>query len=76
VTGRLHSAHLMRHTFASRLLKAGLTLFEMKELLGHKNIQSTMRYSHLEKNVTSAKAVDIMNAQQVEQNRSKLKSVS
>jgi site-specific recombinase XerD len=73
--GLPHSAHIMRHTFASRLLKAGLTLVELKDLLGHKNIQSTMRYLHLEKDITSSKAVDILNARQVEHNRSNLKSV-
>jgi site-specific recombinase XerD len=52
-----------------------MTLLELKELLGHRSIQSTMRYAHLEKNVTSSKAVDIINARHVEQNREKLKSV-
>jgi integrase len=70
------TVHLFRHTFASRLLKAGMTLLELKELLGHKNIQSTMRYAHLEKNVTSGKATDILNALQVDKNRAKLKVVS
>lgn len=69
------TVHLLRHTFASRLLKAGLTIVELKELLGHKNIQSTLRYLHLEKNVTTHKAADIMNARQVKKNRSKLKVV-
>jgi len=56
--------------------KAGMTLFELKELLGHKNIQSTMRYAHLEKNVTNGKATDILNALQVDKSRAKMKVVS
>jgi integrase len=41
--------HDLRHTFASRLLKNGETLRVVQDLLGHKNIQQTMRYAHLER---------------------------
>jgi site-specific recombinase XerD len=70
------TVHQMRHTFASRLLKEGMTLFQLKELLGHKNIQSTMRYAHLEGNGSTEQAAEIFNARQVEKNRAKLKVVS
>ncbi|MBT6046999.1 MAG: site-specific integrase [Candidatus Scalindua sp.] len=39
--------HKFRHTFASRLVMAGASLFDVKELLGHTDIQSTMVYAHL-----------------------------
>lgn len=39
--------HDLRHTFASQLAMAGVELFTIKELLGHKSIDMTMRYSHL-----------------------------
>ena len=39
--------HDLRHTYASRLVMAGVDLVTVKELLGHADIQTTMRYSHI-----------------------------
>lgn len=39
--------HCLRHTFCSRLVMAGVPLAVVKELMGHKSILTTMRYSHL-----------------------------
>jgi site-specific recombinase XerD len=39
--------HSLRHTFASWLAIAGLPLRGIQELLGHKSILTTERYSHL-----------------------------
>lgn len=39
--------HDTRHTFASRLVQRGVPIPEVQQLLGHRDIQMTMRYSHL-----------------------------
>jgi integrase len=42
-----YSWHVHRHTFASRLVMAGVNLKAVQTLMGHKTITMTMRYSHL-----------------------------
>ncbi len=39
--------HNTRHTAASRLVMAGVDLYTVKEILGHKTLAMTARYSHL-----------------------------
>lgn len=54
--------HTLRHTLASRLVQSGLSIYEVKEILGHSDIQTTMRYSHLERVDAMKKAKDVLNA--------------
>ena len=39
--------HDLRHSVASFLVNAGRSLYEVQELLGHADIRTTSRYSHL-----------------------------
>ncbi|MGA9752418.1 MAG: tyrosine-type recombinase/integrase [Acidobacteriota bacterium] len=39
--------HTLRHTFASRLVAAGVGLHVVQRLLGHQSIAMVMRYAHL-----------------------------
>jgi site-specific recombinase XerD len=52
-----YTIHTIRHSFATHLLDNGTDLFTIKELLGHTNLQTTMRYMHL----TSRRVDEITN---------------
>jgi integrase/recombinase XerD len=41
------SSYWLRHTYAQNLLHSGRTIYEVKEMMGHDNIQSTQRYLYV-----------------------------
>ncbi len=52
-----HGPHLLRHTFCTRLHQKGVTPFIIKDLAGHKSLDTTMRYIKIE-NKEQAEALD------------------
>lgn len=52
--------HDFRHTVATRMVEAGIDLAVVQEILGHANIQTTMRYAHPVPE-RKQKAIDILN---------------
>jgi integrase len=51
--------HACRHTYATRAIEAGVNIRVLQQLLGHKTIQTTLRYAHVADN-TLSDAVDKM----------------
>jgi integrase len=44
-----------------RLIQNGMSVYEVREILGHGDIKTTMRYAHLEQRQVTSKARDVIN---------------
>jgi integrase len=54
------TVHTLRHTHASRLIQNGMSVYEVKSVLGHADIRTTMRYAHLEQATVTSRARDLI----------------
>lgn len=50
------TVHTLRHTHASRLIQHGMSVYEVRSILGHADIRTTMRYAHLEQRAVTQRA--------------------
>jgi len=48
------TVHTLRHSFATHLLMNGVNIREVQELLGHKNVETTMIYTHVIRSMSKA----------------------
>jgi integrase len=54
--------HDLRHSFASFLVNAGRSLYEVQKILGHTQVKTTQRYAHLSQDTLIDAANSAMNA--------------
>ena len=52
--------HACRHTYATRSVQAGVNPVILQKLMGHKTIQTTLRYSHVDDKTLSEAALDAL----------------
>jgi len=55
--------HVLRHTYACNLLQSGVRIDAVQRLLGHKNLETTMRYLHLVPGAEGVAAREVLDAQ-------------
>lgn len=61
------TCHKLRHTFASHLAMAGAPIPSIQQLMGHADIQTTMRYAHLSPS-SLKNVIDLLDSKEQSQN--------
>ena len=53
--------HSLRHSYATHLIEAGVSILDVQKILGHHSILTTVRYTHLTR-TSNDSAIERINA--------------
>jgi integrase/recombinase XerD len=63
---KLGGIHSLRHAYATHQLAAGMPIHQLKEMLGHRDLHSTMRYLHWVPQYTEGRGADLLHGLEVD----------